>query len=204
MNLYGASGHAKVIIDILKNSKNNISAIFDDNKNIKEVVGVEVKSAENINTSNTFIISIGNNKIRKEISLKLGTEFGKAIHPKAIIDSTTKISEGTVVMAGAIINSSTNIGKHCIVNTASSIDHDCVLEDFVHISPNATLCGNVTVGEGTHVGAGATIIPGIKIGKWVTIGAGSVVIKDVEDGVTVVGNPGRILINKTSKIISNE
>ena len=192
MNLYGASGHAKVIIDILKKSNQNIEKVFDDNEDIKEILGISIYSTNNIICSE-LIISIGNNKIRKDISNKLNCTFGKAIHPKSILDSTVKIDEGSVVMAGATINSSTKVAKHCIVNTSASIDHDCVLEDFVHISPNATLCGNVTIGEGTHVGAGAVIIPGVKVGKWVTIGAGSVVIKDITDGVTVVGNPGRIL-----------
>ena len=67
------------------------------------------------------------------------------------------------------------------------------MSDYVHISPNATLCGGVNVDEGTHIGAGVVIIPGIKIGKWVKIGAGAVIIKNVPDRVTVVGNPGRII-----------
>lgn len=193
MNLYGASGHAKVIIDILKKSGQKISKIFDDNKNIKDVLGTKVSHPSEIENDDIFIISIGNNKTRKLVSEKINTQFIKAIHPSSVIDPSTEIEVGTVVMAGTVINSSTKIGKHCIVNTSSSIDHDCVLEDYVHISPNATLCGNVSIGEGTHIGASATIIPGIKIGKWVTIGAGTVVISDIPDNVTVVGNPGRII-----------
>ena len=80
-----------------------------------------------------------------------------------------------------------------IINTSCSIDHDCTLEDYVHVSPNATLCGTILVGEGTHIGAGATIIPNISIGKWVTIGAGAVIIENVPDHAVVVGNPGRII-----------
>ena len=191
MNLYGASGHAKVIIDILKKSNQEIEMIFDDNENIKEILGRNVLSTKNINNTE-LIISIGNNKIRKDISKKLNV-FGKAIHPSSIIDSTVKIKEGTVVMAGVVINSSSVIGKHCIINTSSNIDHDCVLENYVHISPNATLCGSVTIGEGTHIGAGSVIIPEIKVGKWVIVGAGTVVLKDIPDNVTVVGNPSRII-----------
>jgi len=193
MNLYGASGHAKVIIDILKRSKIEISKIFDDNVNIKNLLDHDVTSFKESDKEDYFIISIGNNKIRKKISQKLNAVFGKAIHPNTIIDPTVTIHEGTVVMAGTVVNSSVKIGTHCIVNTSSSIDHDCILENFVHISPNATLCGGVKIGEGTQIGAGAVIIPGITVGKWCTIGAGTVVIKDIPDGATVVGNPGRIL-----------
>jgi acetyltransferase EpsM len=96
-------------------------------------------------------------------------------------------------MAGVTINSTVSIGKHCIINTNASVDHDCLLEDFVHVSPNATLCGGVRIGEGTHIGASAVVIPEIKIGQWVTVGAGSVVINDIPDYATVVGNPARII-----------
>ncbi len=194
MNLYGASGHAKVVIDILKRSGKSIHVIIDDNPDIKEILGIDVLQKSNGDLTNEeFIITVGNNKTRKKITERLNANYGKAIHPDSIIDSTVKIDDGTVIMAGVVINSSSNIDKHCIVNTSASIDHDCVLKDFVHISPNATICGGIQIGEGTHIGAGAIIIPNIKIGKWCTIGAGAVIIKDVPDGVTVVGNPGRVV-----------
>jgi len=193
MNLYGASGHSKVIIDILKRSNRSVGLIFDDNPNIKKILDLNVSNYEFDKSEEDLIISVGNNKTRKQICKRLQANFGKAIHPESTIDNTVKIEEGTVIMAGSVINSSTKIGKHCIINTSSTIDHDCILEDFVHISPNSTICGGVTIGEGSHIGAGAVIIPNLKIGKWCTIGAGAVVIKDVLDGVTVVGNPGRIV-----------
>ena len=96
-------------------------------------------------------------------------------------------------MQGAIIQSCSEIGRHCIINTGASVGHDCKIHDFVHISPHATLCGNVTVGEGTWVGAGTVVIPGVKIGKWSIIGAGSVVIKDIPDQVLAVGNPCKVI-----------
>ena len=194
MILYGASGHAKVIIDILQKNNIKISSIIDDNKNITKILGYSVNQQINNFNNQKMIISIGNNKIRKSITEKLKhTNYGTAIHPKSIIDKTAIIEKGTVIMANAIINSSAKIGKHCIINSNSVIEHDCVINNFAHISPSATLCGNVTIGEGTHIGAGATIIPNIKIGKWCIIGAGSVVIKNIPDNTTVVGNPARTI-----------
>lgn len=98
-----------------------------------------------------------------------------------------------MIMQNAVVQSSSKIGKHCIINTSASIDHDCLIEDFVHISPNSALCGNVKVGEGTWIGAGSTIIPGVKIGKWSIIGAGSVVTKDIPDYSLAVGNRCRVI-----------
>lgn len=191
MYLYGASGHAKVIIDILSSQGIKINALIDDNQNIKELLGYRV--IHKLPLSGDMIISIGDNNIRKKISKKIGEyNFVIAVHPTAIISQNCVLGEGTVIMHGAIIQSSSIIGRHCIVNTGASIDHDCNIGDYVHVSPQATLCGNVTVGEGTWIGAGTTIIPGIKIGKWCVIGAGSVVINDIPDYAVIAGVPAKV------------
>ncbi len=201
MILYGASGHAKVVIDICEKTNQEITAIIDDNREITTLLRYRVIKFKPLrNKKDNWLISIGNNKIRKKIANKLQCQFGVAIHPNAIIDKTAKIGKGTVVMAGAVVNSSVQIRKHCIVNTTASIDHDCVVSDFAHISPNATLCGGVTVGEGSHIGAGAVIIPNVKIGKWCTIGAGAVILKNIPDGATVVGNPGKTISKEQLKL----
>jgi len=176
MYLFGASGHAKVIIDSLKASGKQISGLFDDNPELKDLLGYKVFGPfDEIRLGDDeLIISIGLNHIRKKIVEKLpkNIRYGNAIHPSSIISEYASLGEGTVVMQGAVIQSSVSIGKHCIINTAASVDHDCIIEDFVHISPNATLCGAVSVGEGSQVGAGAVVIPGIKIGKWSLVAAG--------------------------------
>ena len=191
MFLYGASGHAKMIIDIVKAIGQPIDGVFDDNEAVVSLNEIEVK--HHWNGESPMIISIGNNKIRKMIAERLNCRFSIAIHPSAILSPSVCVGDGTVVMAGAIINADTTIGCHCIVNTGASIDHDCLLGDYVHISPHATLCGIVDVGEGSWIGAGATVIQGVKIGKWCSIGAGAVVISDVPDNAVVAGVPAKIL-----------
>lgn len=195
MYLYGASGHAKVVIEIIEMLGISIDAIYDDNPSIKELLGYKVKGrliSEKTYPNGQFILSIGNNKIREEISTKFNLNYGLLLHPKSCVSKRAKIDVGTVIMGNAIVNSDTIIGKHVIINTSASIDHDCIIEDYVHISPNSTLSGGVYVGEGTHIGSGAVVVPNISIGKWATIGAGAVIIRDVPDFAVVVGNPGKI------------
>lgn len=200
--LYGASGHCKVIVDLVKQNKGIVEFILDDDSSITELRDIPIKSPKSIKEIyKNLVISIGNNHTRKRIAQTINKEiFTTLEHPSAIIDKTSVIESGTVVMAGAIINAASHIGKHCIINTNSSIDHDCEIEDFVHISPNATLCGNITIGELSQIGAGCTIIQGIKIGKNVTIGAGAVVLKDIPDNSVVVGNPGKIIKEKKDEL----
>ena len=190
MYLYGAGGHAKVIIEILEAGGIKIDTIFDDNESIGSLLKYPVqKFPQQLVQDGKFIISIGNNITRRKISLAVNVQFGIAVHPASVLSERSIIGEGSVVMGGVVINVDTLIGKHCIINTNSSVDHDCILEDFVHISPNVALCGDVHIGEGSLIGAGSVIIPGKKVGKYCTIGAGSVVIDNLPDYSIAVGNP---------------
>ena len=191
MYLYGASGHAKVIVDILNASGESVDGLFDDDRSLEVLLNYPVSSPENVKSP--LIISIGDNKIRKRIANSLYVNFGTAIHPSAIISQGTIIGEGSVVMQGGIIQSCVTIGRHCIINTGSSIDHDCQIGDFVHISPRAVLCGNIMIDEGSWIGAGAVIIPNVRIGKWCVIGAGSVVTKNIPDYSLALGNRCEII-----------
>jgi sugar O-acyltransferase (sialic acid O-acetyltransferase NeuD family) len=187
MYLYGAGGHAKVIIDILQNSGVVLFGLFDDSSELKELNGCKVLSKyTGQSLEEPLIISIGNNSIRAKIANQLNTPFGNAIHTSAIISPSATIGKGTVVMQGAIVQASTIVGAHVIINTKASVDHDCTIGDFVHVSPGAVLCGHVQVGEGTLIGAGSVIIPSVKIGKWCIVGAGAVITKDLPDFATVV------------------
>lgn len=190
--IFGASGHAKVIIEILKSHQRTIAGIFDDNPNVKKLWDYEVSLLPVVKAEDCFIVAIGNNRIREKVVSRLGTTFSAAFHASANISPTVQLGEGTVVMAGASINADAKIGSHCIINTNASVDHDCVLGDFVHISPNVALCGNVQVGKGAHIGAGAVVLPGITIGEWAVVGAGAVVTKPVAPETVVAGNPARI------------
>ncbi len=195
MYLYGASGHAKVIIDILTANHIHIDALVDDNLELTELHGIPV--IHSFKGLSPFIVSIGNNKTRRIIAERLRGPFGTAIHPSAIISESARIGAGTVIMQGAIIQSDTRISQHCIINTAATIDHECIIEDFVHISPNASLCGNIYVGEGTQIGAGSVVVPGVKIGRWSLVCAGSVVTHDIPDYCIAAGNRCKVI--KTMK-----
>lgn len=190
--LYGASGHAKVVMDIARLAYYEVPCLIDDNPEVNELTGLPVvHSADGLEP---VIVTIGDCRIRRKIVDKLGKRvFLTVIHPNAIKADSAKIGYGTVVMAGAILNPYVEVGNHCIINTGASLDHDVKVGDLVHIAPHCTLCGEVNVGEGTWVGAGTTIIQGIHIGKNCYIGAGAVVVKDIPDGYLAYGNPCRLI-----------
>jgi sugar O-acyltransferase (sialic acid O-acetyltransferase NeuD family) len=204
--VFGAGGHAKVVIDIIeKQCIYTIAFLFDDNFALKgeniygyTVAGGKSDLDEICKSAGVSkgIVAVGNNYVRHKIAAWLeekGFSLITAVHPFSVFGRGATIGKGSVVMAGTVVNSDTIIGSNAIINTKASIDHDCILGESVHIAPGSTLCGEVNVGDGTFVGAGAVIIPCCTIGRDVTIGAGSVVVKDVPDSVTVVGVPARIV-----------
>ena len=202
--IYGASGHGKVIIDIVeREGRYKIVGILDDDPAIqgRALCGYPILGGVDLLNEGTYhdcklILAIGNNRARKRLWEKLrelGYELACAIHPSAQIARDVSIGPGTVIMANTAINSGSSVGGNAIINTGATIDHDCVIEDYVHISPGAHLAGNVKVGELTHIGIGVSVIQGVKIGKGVIIGTGAAVIDDIPDNVTAVGVPAKVI-----------
>ena len=68
MYIYGASGHARVIIDLI-DDKETIHGIFDDNHEIREVLGYPSKGSipQDFHFDHPFFIAIGDNRSREKI-----------------------------------------------------------------------------------------------------------------------------------------
>ena len=67
--LYGASGHAKVVLDIIKSNNDFVSGIFDDDTDKNKFQEVKYlglyEGNDQISINDEVLISIGNNQIRK-------------------------------------------------------------------------------------------------------------------------------------------
>ena len=202
--IIGAGGHAKVIVDIIEKSQDIVLGFLDDNiekgtiiannEDLKVIGDLNDRFSLPVTHSDLeFVIAIGDNKRRKEVAEKNvpNIKFYTAIHPSTNIGIDVSIEEGTVIMANSCINASAKIGKHCIINTGAIIEHDNIIKDYVHVSPNATLCGTVTVGELTHIGASATVKNNTNITQNCIIGAGTIVIKNIDEEGTYIGVPAK-------------
>ncbi|MFO1391238.1 MAG: acetyltransferase [Agitococcus sp.] len=205
--VFGAGGHAKVVIDIALLMGYQVLAVFDDDnsKQGQSVLGIPVVGNQQQLISfaqqheiHHFFVALGHNALR----LQLAQKFIAAnllpvtlIHPKATIAASANIGLGTVVMAGACINADVIIGHQVIINTSAVIEHDCIVADGVHLAPTTALCGAVQVGQQTLIGVGAKVLPAITIGEQVMIGAGAVVINHIPSWQKVVGIPAKALGN---------
>jgi sugar O-acyltransferase (sialic acid O-acetyltransferase NeuD family) len=202
-DVYGAGGHAQVVIDVLRAQGIRVRRQYNDAPENQHPAtrdvrpGVRLVGPQFVDELDVpLVLAVGRNGERAELSRLVDARFAQAVHPSAIIAGSAAIGTGSVVLHGAIVQANARVGAHVLVNTAASVDHDCTVGDYAHISPRATLCGHVHVGEGTHIGAGAVLIPKVRVGRWCRVGAGAVVVRDLPDNVTAVGNPARVLTDR--------
>lgn len=187
--IIGASGHGRVIADIVRACGDEVVGFLDDDKNLN-TIGIVSDYEKYI--SYEFIIGIGNSEVRKRISC-LPCRWYTGIHPSAVVSDEVVIGEGTVVMPNAVINSGSVVGRHSIINSGAIVEHDNKIGSYSHISVGAKLGGTVEIGSETWVGIGAVVSNNISICDNCVIGAGTVVIKDIEETGTYVGIPARKL-----------
>ncbi|HUE22878.1 MAG TPA: acetyltransferase [Bryobacteraceae bacterium] len=203
----GASGHAKVVIDIIeRQSLWRIAGLIDTYESPgTQVMAYAVLGCEAClpalmakHGAGAAIVAIGDNRIRCQVAQRVASiapslTFVNAVHPSARIARDVEMGKGIAIMAGATVNPGTRIGDFCYVNTNASVDHDNMLERFSCVQPNAATGGNVRLGAFSVLAMGAIVVPGISVGEDTVVGAGSTVLDDLPDRVVAYGTPCRII-----------
>lgn len=201
----GASGHAKVILDIVeKQGLYTVLGLIDSFRPVgQELLGYSVIGGESdlpeILTNYEIegvIVGIGDNGVRAEVSDRISTmcpqlPFVCAIHPSATVGKGVSIGEGTVIMAGAVVNACSTVGRFCIINTLAGLDHDSIMADFSSLAPGVTTGGNCKIGTYSAIGIGASVSHGVTIGEHAVIGAKSMVLVDIDAYSVAYGVPAR-------------
>jgi len=204
--LWGAGGHAKVVLEIARASHAIADIGFlddDERKHGSWFRGCPVLGGFPCLPSLSgqdwrFLVAIGDNQLRASryaAAIGEGLTPATLVNPSAILSPSAAIGDGTVVMAGAVINADARVGRNCIVNTGAIIEHDCAIGDHVHISPGAVLGGAAGVGSFTLIGTGVIALPGAEIGEGAVVGAGAVVLRGVPAYATAVGVPAKVIGN---------
>jgi len=194
--IFGAGGHAKSIMDMVKLlDKYAIAGILDDDKNLigKEVLGIPVLGTrtllpvlieQGVKHAANGVGGILDINIRIKVFESLeqaGYSFPALVHPRATVEESAKIEPGVQVFANAYVGSDAHLCARCMVNTNAVVSHDCVIGMYTHIAPGALLAGQVHVGARTLVGMGVTTAIGVRIGDNVRIGNGAIILADVPD-----------------------
>ena len=201
--IWGAGGHAKVVLDIARaTGRYEDFAILDDGRSAgSDLCGYPVVGGAEALPSvlagfEAVVIAIGDNAARARCylrALELGFSAPALVHPSSVLSPSAEVGSGSVVMPLCVLNAYARVAANVIINTGAILEHDCEVGNHAHISPRAVLAGGARVGEYAHVGAGAILLPGTTVGPRAVVGAGAVVIDDVSEDTTVVGVPARAL-----------
>lgn len=202
--IFGTSGFAREVADVCWAIGYSKVVLIGIDPNQKVLFGYDVineSCVKNLYERNyDFVIGIGDNDIRAKISKEFEyLKYANVIHPSASFgkDQLEKFSKcvGNVITAGVRFTNNIAVGDFGIYNLNSTIGHDCKISDYVNLSPNTSISGNVTLGIRSFIGTNATIIQGKIIGECSIVGAGAVVIDHIPNNCTAVGVPAKIIKN---------
>ena len=98
------------------------------------------------------------------------------VHPRAYVDPTATVGEGTTIYPGAVVGANTTVGRDCVLYPNAVVYDRCVLGDRVILHAGAVIgadgfgyatsggvhhkiphIGNVVLGDDVEVGANATV-----------------------------------------------
>ncbi len=199
--IFGGGGHGRTIIDMITAmSTLAIAGVIDDALPAGSAVsGHAVLGARSavgsvyaggIRRAANAVGGIRDMRQRVDATRLLseaGFSFPALRHPRATVERSAIVAEGSQLMANAYVGSAARVGRHAIINTGSIVSHDCVIGEFAHIAPGAILAGDVHVGARALVGMGVSVSLGVRIGDDARIGNGAVVNADVPAGGIVAG-----------------
>jgi len=202
--LYGGMSTAFIVNEMLKENGERVYYIFDEYIDKPHFVtsarfyNKKEKLKELITECTHFFVCIGmfGGILRANISEQLkksGLKTFSIYSKKAIIDKSSIIGQGCLIMPNAVVHKNVIVGEDCYINVNAVIDHESVLGKGVHVMGSAYIAGKVKISNYASIGANATILPYCKIGEGAIVGAGSVVTKDVKSNEIVIGNPAKFL-----------
>jgi sugar O-acyltransferase (sialic acid O-acetyltransferase NeuD family) len=205
--IFGASDHAKVVIDIVElEARYRIRGLLDSHVPKGRVIaGYEVLGTEHDLPSLTEttgvrqgIVGIGDNWTRKRVTDCLRKHvpdfrFGVAVHPSAYLSRDADPGPGTIIMGRVFIGIGTKIMEGCVLSSKASFEHDSTMHPFSSLGAGVTCGGHVNVGICSAICIGVTVAHKTSVGDYAVVGSGSTIVRNIPDGVVAYGAPARVV-----------
>ncbi|MDW3206334.1 MAG: hypothetical protein R8L07_12430 [Alphaproteobacteria bacterium] len=166
--LFGAGGHAKMLVEILQKSGEKIVLYCDPNTAewLYDIPHSRVDTEASPEMGDAVIGRGGvtPDGLRDRLSgvlevMEMGFVLRTIVHASAIRSDSAEIGAGSHVLAGSIVQPFSRIGTASIINSGAIVEHDCRIGDGSHIGPGAIVLGGAQIGDNVMVGARAVVLP---------------------------------------------
>lgn len=175
-----------------------VVALIDDSQpkgNNKDLYSGCIDSALNIIDEKTqFVVAIGNNAARKEVTSRVrakipNARFASLIHPAANLMKPVEIESGCIVFPGAVIAPNCHVGESCIINANVSIGANSKIASYCNIAPGSNIGSSCSIEDEVFIGMGVSLFQYLHVGSNSVIGAGSLVRKNIPSNSIAYGSP---------------
>ncbi len=171
--LIGSGGHARIVQLMLDAAGHTLDGYVDPRPNREMAARWFADDAQAIAEAPGAGIAMGlggaePRALARRLALyrryiAAGRPAPALVHRTAVVCTTARVGDGTLILAGAIVQPAARLGAAVIVNSGAIVEHDSIVGDGAHIAPGAILLGTVRVGEAAMIGAGAVILPGAEV-----------------------------------------
>lgn len=169
--LFGAGGHAKMLVEILRHSETPVAGYCDRRKadwltDIPQVDEDTVSAGTGravVGFAGVTPVALRDRVAFADRLSARGFEIAAIVHERSIVSDTAELGDGCQVLAGAVVQPNARIGRLAIINTGAIVEHDAFVGDGAHVAPGAVVLGGARVGACAIVGAGAVVLPGARV-----------------------------------------
>jgi sugar O-acyltransferase (sialic acid O-acetyltransferase NeuD family) len=177
--LVGAGGHAKAIVETLRDMGTFIAAYIDPKPAPWLDARQVVKDQEVVPQDGDIVLGMGAvdpaglcRRLKLLDSyLARGFVAQPVVHRAAHVSADAILEAGVVVLAGAVIQPGAIVGRGSIVNTGAIVEHDSLIGMGTHVAPGAVVLGDCRVGECSMIGAGAVLLQACSVPEETLISA---------------------------------
>lgn len=106
--------------------------------------------------------------------------FATIIHPRAFVDRSCTIGEGSVVQANCMLDKGVHVGANVFLGPSTTVAHESRIDAHCIASCSVAVAGFSNIGECCFLGAGSVVRDETTVCDHARIGAGSVVVFPVK------------------------
>ena len=137
--------------------------------------------------------SVRTHKVLFEKIAALSFPIASYISSQAMVDSTCKIGENCLILAGVILEPNTTIEANCYINSGAIVCHHSRVKAHSILAAGSLIGGYTTIGESSLMGFKATVAELLEVADETLLGAGSLLLDNTKAHTMYVGTPAKAM-----------